>query len=111
MKATRRHWMVLVTVPSRRVARALARKALESRAAACANIIPALESHYWWKGRIEKASELLILFKTDRRRLPALEKVVHEHHPYDTPEFVAQPLEWGSDRYLAWLDASLKTSP
>lgn len=107
MKTTRRHRVVLVTAPDLDVARAIARGALEARAAACANIVPGLESHYWWQGKQEQAAELLVILKTTTARLPELERIVSGLHPYDTPEFVVLPLSGGSERYLAWLDASV----
>lgn len=108
MKTTRRHRVVLVTTPNRRVARALARAALDARAAACANLVPGLESHYWWQGKQERSSEILVVFKTTTARLEDLEKIVHANHPYDTPEFVVLPLAGGSPRYLAWIDDSVR---
>lgn len=107
MKTTRGHRTVLVTVPDRKVARRIARAVLEARAVACVNIVPGLESHYWWQGRLEKSTELLLLMKTTRGRLADLERIVHAHHPYDTPEFVVLGLTAGSERYLAWIDASV----
>lgn len=106
MKRTREHKMVLVTAPDIRVARKLARAALEARAAACANLVPSLESHYRWKGKLETSSEVLVIFKTLRRLLPVLEATVRAVHPYDTPEFVVLPIESGSERYLAWVTES-----
>jgi periplasmic divalent cation tolerance protein len=108
MMASRSHFVVFVTVPNRRVARKLARAALEERAVACANVLSGVESHYWWKGRIEAAPELLVIFKTTRPRLPMLEQVILQNHPYDTPEIIALPILSGSDRYLQWMDASVR---
>jgi periplasmic divalent cation tolerance protein len=105
MKSTTSYCIVLVTAPSRKVARELARDALQARAAACANLIPNLESHYWWKGRVESAAEVLVIFKTVKKNLGRLEKLVLAQHPYDTPEFVVLPLAGGNERYLSWLAA------
>ena len=77
--------------------------ALKAKLAACANIVPAVESHYWWKGKLESSDEVLLIFKTRQQLLPKLERAVREIHPYDTPEFVALPLTTGSRKYLAWL--------
>ncbi len=101
-EASRRFKLVLVTAPESRTAKRLARLALEQRLAACANIVPALESHYWWKGRVERSREVLILFKTTGRLLRALEQLVIAEHPYDTPEFVALSVSAGNKRYLQW---------
>jgi len=60
--------VVLVTAPDIRVARKLARAALEGRLIACANLVPGVESHYWWQGKIERGSEVLLMLKTTRAR-------------------------------------------
>lgn len=93
---------MLVTVPNRAVARKLARAALGARLIACANIVPGIESHYWWKGKCEKGLELLLILKTTRRVLPALEKLVLDLHPYDTPEFVTLKVDRVTSKYFTW---------
>ncbi len=108
VRSTRNHRVVLVTAPDLDVARAVTRAVLESRAAACVSLVPGLESHYWWEGRIEQASEVLLVMKTTARRVATLAEVVRAHHPYDTPEFVCLPIQSGSERYLAWLGASTR---
>jgi periplasmic divalent cation tolerance protein len=103
MKTTRRHFTALVTAPDLKVARSLARAALENRLVACANLVPRLESHYWWQGRLESSREVLIVFKTTKTRLAALEKLILAKHPYDTPEFIVLPIQAGNRRYLDWV--------
>jgi|ERR1051325_3297985 periplasmic divalent cation tolerance protein len=111
MKPTTRFAIVLVTVPDLRTARKLARSALKARLIACANLVPRVESHYWWQGRIESGAEVLLVMKTTRARLAALEKLILSRHPYDTPEFIVLNLNAGSARYLKWLAASVETPP
>ena len=72
------------------------------------NIISGVESHYWWQGKLDRSSELLLIIKTTSRRLASLEKLVVAEHPYDTPEFIAFPLTSGNSKYLSWLQASVK---
>ena len=108
MNAARGFSIVLVTAPNLRTARSLAKSALRARLAACANLVPGLESHYWWQGKLERSGEVLIVLKTAKRRLPALEKLIMAEHPYDTPEFLVLPLTSGSNRYLDWISASVK---
>lgn len=110
MKRANKFAIVLVTAPDLKTARRLAAAALEARLIACANLVPRIESHYWWQGKLERASEVLLVIKTTRNRLGALEKLVLTHHPYDTPEFLVLPLTSGSERYLAWLDAGCRAS-
>jgi len=107
MKPSRSYAVVLVTVPDLRTARRLAQSALRHRLAACVNLIPKIESHYWWQGRLAKGSEILMVLKTTRAKLAHLEKHILAAHPYDTPEFVVLPLAGGAKRYLAWLSESV----
>ena len=97
-----------MTAPTLRVGRTLARAALKSRLVACANLIPKIESHYWWQGKLESSAEVLIIFKTIQAKLKALEKLVVAKHPYDTPEFIVLPLTGGNKRYLDWVSNSVK---
>lgn len=95
--------VVLVTAPGIEVARQLARQVLEKRLVACVNIVPTIESHYWWKDQIESENESMMVMKTTKRLLDALEESVQTAHPYDTPEIVTFPLTAGSRKYLDWL--------
>ncbi len=107
MKTARSHVLVLVTAPDLKTARTLAKAALNARLIACANLVPKIESHYWWRGKIEHGAEVLMMLKTTRRRLAALEKLILTKHPYDTPEFLVIPLESGTAKYLDWLTAAV----
>lgn len=108
MKSAAKFALVLVTAPNMKTARRLARAALQSRLIACANLLPKIESHYRWRGKIETSPEVLFLMKTTRTRLAALEKFIVAKHPYDTPEFLVVSLTRGNSRYLAWLTDSVR---
>jgi periplasmic divalent cation tolerance protein len=108
MKTAAPFALVLVTAPDLKTARILAKAALKARLAACANLVPQIESHYWWQGKIESGREILIIFKTRKSKLEALEKLIVARHPYDTPEFLVLTLDQGSRKYLKWLAASCR---
>ena len=108
MKEAAGIFLVLVSAPDVETARALVQAALEQRLIACANILPGVESHYWWQGKIETAAEALAILKTTAANLEALERLILEKHPYDTPEFVAIPIQSGSQRYLDWLEKNAR---
>ena len=95
--------LVLVTAPDLKTARALAKSALQAKLIACANLIPKIESHYRWQGKVESSAEVLLVLKTQKTRLAALEKFVMANHPYDTPEFLVLPVTGGTKKYLGWL--------
>jgi periplasmic divalent cation tolerance protein len=107
MKSGKKFAVVLVTAPDLRTARRLATAALKAHLVACVNLVPKIESHYRWQGRLESGSEALLVMKTLAERLSALEKLVLSQHPYDTPEFVVLPLQGGSERYLDWITQSV----
>lgn len=106
MKPAANYRVVMVTTPDLKTARHLARQALTARLAACANILPKIESHYWWQGKLERGAEALVIFKSTTRHLARLEELIVAEHPYDTPEFIAWSLSNGNRRYLEWLTAS-----
>jgi periplasmic divalent cation tolerance protein len=108
MKSNAHYRLVLVTCANHIQAKLIARSVVEKRLAACVNIlrIP-IESHYRWKGKVEKARELLLLVKTTAGKLRSLEKEVQRLHSYDTPEFIALPIVAGSESYLAWLEQNV----
>ena len=106
--ASKSYSVVLVTAPDLNTARKLARAALAKSLIACANLIPKLESHYWWRGKIETGTEVLMLLKTANSRLDSLEKLILAEHPYDTPEFIVLPINRGNKRYLDWLASSVQ---
>ena len=103
MKPASKFAVVLVTAPDLKTGRKLARAALAARLVACANLMPRIESHYWWQGKIESGAEVLLVFKTRKTKLAALEKLILAQHPYDTAEFLVLPVSAGSQKYLDWL--------
>src|ERR1035437_8465142 len=105
MKPATKFTLVLVTAPDLKTARALVKAALQARLIACANLVPKIESHYWWQGKIESSAEVLLILKTRKAKLAALEKLILAEHPYDTPEFLVLSLVAGSKKYLDWLAA------
>src|ERR1043166_668357 len=106
MKAGGKFSIALVTAPDLRTARQLAKAALQKKLIACANLLPKIESHYWWKGTLERGSEVLMILKTTNGKHAALEKLIVAKHPYDVPEFLVLPVTRGNKKYLAWLAES-----
>ena len=101
--------LVLVTAPNLETARSLAADAVGQHLAACANLVTGLESIYWWEGKIQTAQEIQILFKTVHTQVAALEKLILEQHPYDTPEILVLAISEATPRYLDWMLANTRT--
>ena len=95
--------LVLTNLPDRGSAQRVAQALIESRAAACVNILAECSSVYRWQGKIETASEAPLLIKTTLAAYPRLEAVIRAHHPYELPEIIAVPLSAGFPGYLQWV--------
>ncbi len=103
--------VALVSCGKTSEARRIARAAVESKLAACVNILLGpVESVHRWKGKVEVAREYLLVMKTVTERLPELQRLVERLHSYDVPEFVVLPIIDGSREYLEWLTESVKSS-
>ncbi len=81
---------------------------LRQRLAACINISTSIDSLYWWKGKREKAKEVLLFIKTTTRGYGKLEKALRKHHPYSVPEIIAIPIAKGNPAYLKWLSGEVR---
>ena len=100
------HIVVLITAPSHDEGEKIATMLVESKLAACVNILPAVHSVYSWQGDIHTDQEVMLLVKSRAvlfadKLLPA----VQEMHPYEVPEIIAVPIAHGLDSYLAWITA------
>ena len=100
--------LVLTTVANPEEAARLGGALVEERLAACATLIPAVQSIYRWQGQIESSTETLRLLKTGPDQLAALEARLLQLHSYQTPEFLVLGVESASHSYLEWLHASLR---
>jgi periplasmic divalent cation tolerance protein len=107
MRTGGRYRVVLVSCGSIGEARKIGRGVVEKKLAACANIVPGVESIYRWKGRVERAREVLVIMKTTATRLAKLEREVKRLHSYEVPEFIVLPLTAGSRDYLNWIEQSV----
>ncbi|MFF4815057.1 divalent-cation tolerance protein CutA [Kitasatospora sp. NPDC001309] len=104
MTTTPEFLVVTTTHDGSEQARALAKKVVEARLAACAQVYP-IQSVYWWDGEVQDSAEWRIDFKTRADLAERLGAFIGEHHIYDTPEIVGVPLATGSAAYLDWVRA------
>ncbi len=94
--------VLLCTCPADAV-KALAAGLLERRLVACINAVPGVVSRYWWKDKLERSDEVLLLMKTEAARVTEVIDALKELHPYDTPELLALPVAEGAGPYLDWV--------
>jgi periplasmic divalent cation tolerance protein len=99
----------LVTCPVGE-AETIARALVEEKHAACVNILPSVQSLYWWEGVVEKDEESLLVVKSTADLVGALTDQLRKVHPYDNFELVALSITDGSPEYLTWIGASVGAS-
>jgi periplasmic divalent cation tolerance protein len=97
--------IVFITTKDAEEAQKIANTLLKRRQAACVNIIPEVDSHFWWKDKLDSSRESLLIAKTKESLLPELIKSVKKSHSYRIPEIIAMPIIGGSRDYLEWIEA------
>lgn len=100
--------LVYVTAPSKDDARRLAALAIRDRLAACANILPGIESLYWWEGEVATDEEVVLILKTRADLVEKLSNRLTEAHTYDCPCVVALKIEDGHPPFLNWIEAETR---
>lgn len=95
--------LVYITAPSQDDAVKLAQAIVGDRLAACANVLGAITSVYWWDGKVNQDGEVAVVFKTRADLVETLTARVRELHPYDCPCVVSLPIDGGNPDFLAWI--------
>ena len=88
--------IALTTCSDADAAAKLAAALVESRVAACVNIVPGIRSIYRWQGAVEDDAECLLVIKTVAERVGDLRDSISRLHPYDVPELLVLAVESGA---------------
>jgi periplasmic divalent cation tolerance protein len=102
-----KYCMVLTTVNSDVVKKAVIEAILKKRLAACIQCLN-IQSSYVWDGKIREDNEQLLIMKTTKAGYAELEKTICQHHDYDVPQVIQVPITDGFDPYLSWIDNSTR---
>lgn len=100
--------VVFVTASSVSEAEKIAQELIRNKLAACVSITEKIKSIYRWQGKIECASEVLMIIKTNGEKIQELIKTVKQKHSYTVPEIIALPILEGNEDYLNWIDESVE---
>jgi periplasmic divalent cation tolerance protein len=100
--------LALSTFPDAEIARRISNRLVSERFVACANILPAIESIYRWKEKIESGNETLVLFKLSEDRQSEFQDKLRSLHPYDVPEIIFVPVASGLLEYLQWVSENCR---
>ena len=96
------------TIDSEKEAQKIAKALVESKLAACVNLIPGVTSIYEWQNEICEEREILMVIKTSAARVEELKATMEELHPYEVPELVVCPIIDGLHDYLGWVFKNTK---
>lgn len=97
--------IVYMTTGSVEQAREISRTLVGERLAACANLLPRIESIYWWADQLQEDQEWAVLLKTTGEKLDELTARAKQLHEYECPCIVSWPLSAGNADYFDWLTA------
>ncbi len=95
--------VILTTASNKDEGLRIARHVVKNRLAACATVVESTVSTYWWKGKVEESSEVLVIVKT---RIDLVNKAIEEIkkvHTYEVPEIIVLPIIAGYVKYLEWI--------
>ncbi len=95
--------VVFVTAKDKIEANKIAEKLIQEKLAACVNMVEGVTSVFWWDGKVDQASEVLLVIKTRKTLFKRLEKAVKSAHSYTVPEIIALPIVAGNADYLKWI--------
>ena len=98
---------VFSTAPDISEAERIVDTLVSEKLVACVNIVAGVKSVYWWKAAVQHDQEVMLVMKTRRKYLKALEKRIKELHPYEVPEIIALSIYRGSKEYLNWISTSV----
>lgn len=88
-------------------AQAIADALLDNKLIACAKITVPVEQSYWWHGRIEQGTEVLLNMETHESRMPKIEEAIAKLHSYEIFVLTAVPMVYVSQQARLWLNESL----
>jgi periplasmic divalent cation tolerance protein len=103
----KKYCVLFCTCPDNNTAEKISRALVSEKLAACVQILPSISSCYWWEGKIETASEVLMIIKTLPGHFRKVEKCILGLHPYKIPEIIALPVIQGHSSYLKWIKDSV----
>ncbi len=97
-----------ITAPDGKHSKRIAQEILEKKLAACVNILPAVDSYFWWNDDVDHEQECLLIGKTETRCAEAILEMVPKIHPYEVCEIIFVPIKQGNHPYLDWISSSIR---
>ena len=96
--------IVFITTETEKEAQRISTELLTKKKVACVNILPRVNSSFWWAGKVDQSMESLMIIKTREALLPDIITIVKKIHTYQVPEILALPIIGGNEESLNWID-------
>ena len=101
--------LIYITTEDKEQARAIGQDLVESKLAACVNIIENMNSIYMWQGKLQDDKEAILIAKTTETRVPEVIAKVKAVHNYDCPCILSIPVSAGNESFLEWIANEVKS--
>ena len=99
---------VYMTASSNAEAQKIGKALVESRLAACVNILDNMRSIYRWEEKVQEDTEVVLIAKTTDTLVSQLIDKVRSLHSYDCPCIVSLPVLKGYPPFLDWIRAEVE---
>ena len=96
-----------ITASNKKEAERIAKKLLDKRLIACANVINKVNSYFVWKNRIQNSKEIIICGKTTSKNQTKIIKAVKSIHSYSVPCVIFFDIKNGNRDFLKWIKQSV----
>ncbi len=100
------HWTSCSIEEARTISQAL----IKQKYVACAQLIPHIESIYYWNGAIETSQESKVYLKSLRCHYETIKSFIEKNGTYQVPEIIYFSMDGGNPAYLKWLEDYLLPS-
>lgn len=99
--------LILTTTDKKRVAHKICNALLKEKLIACYSVLSAMESSYWWKGKITNTKEYQVILKTKNENFNKIENIIKKLHTYDLPEVISIDIQKAGTDYLKWISGEI----
>jgi periplasmic divalent cation tolerance protein len=100
--------LMISSAPSEKEGRRIAKTLVEGKLAACVNIIPRVNSFFYWEGKFCVEKESMIFIKTTLQKSKIIINKIKEIHSYKVPEIAFLEVDGGEKNYLDWMKKVLQ---
>lgn len=101
--------LLFLTCANQEEADKIAVALLEKHLVACVKKTP-VNSDFLWQGKIDKASEVLLIMDSNEELFEQVEQEVKKLHSYDTPNLTSVLSSRCSSGIAEWMEQELKKS-